>query len=48
MESALYETEQENGVLEEDFYSTNMIESYLEDDELSRGEEAFMIGYIAG
>ena len=32
--------------VEEDFYNVEYLESYMEDDEISGGEEGFMIGYL--
>ena len=31
---------------EEDFYSLEYLESYMEDDEINAEEEGFMIGYL--
>jgi len=40
------EFEKEENPEEDNFYSEKVIDRLLEDDELSAGEEGFMIGYM--
>ena len=46
MEGIIYEDADDAVSEKDDFYSTNLLESYVEDDEISPVEEGFMAGYM--